>query len=142
MATSTARRRGVGMARNPGRPRLDQPSHAARFRHFSSYPAGFYLFTARHTIDLNNVSHTEPVYVPLGQMNLDTQFGKAAPFSSAYVFATYRWDFIKKMEWGLEPVLRYESAHPGRLEREWSTPDGHMIIYRLFPTAGTNGGRG
>jgi hypothetical protein len=103
---------------------------------FSSYPAGVWLFTARHTLDLNNVSHIDSNYVPLGGMNLGVQFQKARPFQSAYVFATYRWDYIKNFEWGLKPVQKYIAANPGRLEPQWTSEDGKNAIYKLSPLPG------
>jgi hypothetical protein len=103
---------------------------------FSSYPAGVWLFTSRNTLDLNNVSHIDANYVPLGGMNLDAQFQKAGQFKAAYVFATYRWDFIKKFEWGMEPVQKYIASNPGRLELQWSSEDGKNAIYRLASAPG------
>jgi hypothetical protein len=100
---------------------------------FTSYPAGVYLFTARQTLDLNNVSHIDPVYVPSGSMDLDAQFRKAAPFHSAYALATYRWDFTNDFEWGLAPVERFVRDHPGRLRLQWATNDGHLEIFKLMP---------
>jgi hypothetical protein len=103
---------------------------------FTSYPSGVYLFTARQTLDLNNVSHTSAVYVPTGKMDLEAQFSKADAFASAYVFATYRWDYTEKMEWGISPVERYRASHPGKLEPMWESGDGKVRIFKV------NGERG
>ena len=102
---------------------------------FSSYPEGVYLFTSRLTLDLNNGAHVGPVYVPIGQMDLEAQFRKGSAFPAAYVFATYRWDYLKQMEWGLGPVDRYIVLHPGQLELKWASSDGHAFIYKLAQQA-------
>jgi hypothetical protein len=103
---------------------------------FSSYPQAVYLFTSRHTMDLNNDSHIEPVYVPIGQMDLDAQFRKGSGFPSAYVLAIYRWDYLKQMEWSLGPVQRFIASHPGRLEQQWASDDGQLFIYKLASNTG------
>jgi hypothetical protein len=102
---------------------------------FTSYPAGVYLLTSRRTLDLNNGEHNDPVYVPMGQMDLDAQFRKANAFPSAYVFATYRWDFLTQMDWGLGPVQRFIASHPGRLEQQWASDDGRLFIYKMATNA-------
>ena len=46
---------------------------------FSSYPAGVYLFTGRHTLDLNNATHIAGVFTPTHSLNLDTQGIRGGP---------------------------------------------------------------
>jgi hypothetical protein len=103
---------------------------------FTSYPQAVYLFTSRHTMDLNNDSHIEPVYVPIGQMDLDAQFRKASGFPSAYVLAIYRWDYVKQMEWSLGPIQRFIASHPGRLDQQWASDNGRMFIYKMASNSG------
>jgi hypothetical protein len=98
---------------------------------FSSYPAGVYLFTGRHTLDLNNATHIGAKFTPTHSMNLDAEFQNAAVFPSVYVFATSRFDDTVKEEWGLSPVQQYVQTHPGQLQLQWSAPDGLIYLYKL-----------
>ncbi len=103
---------------------------------FSCYPQAVYLFTSRHTMDLNNGSHIDAVYIPMGQMDLNAQFHKADGFSSVYVYATYRWDFLTQMEWGLAPVQRFVASHPGQLDPQWASGYRAVGIFRLCASGG------
>jgi hypothetical protein len=99
---------------------------------FSSYPAGAYLFTSRHTLDLNNETRLDGKFIAANCMDLDAQFKKAREYSSGYVFATSRYDYILNVEWGLAPVQRFIASHPGRLELKWSSNDGLFYIYKVI----------
>jgi hypothetical protein len=97
---------------------------------FSTYPAGVYLFTGRHTLDLNNSSHIGAAWTPSYSADLDQRLKKVDASKAVYVYATADRD---------SNVLRYVADHPNRVELQWASQNGLLSIYKVISAYGGHG---
>jgi hypothetical protein len=98
---------------------------------FSDYPAGVYLLTDRHTLDMNNSSHIGNTYIPSNSIDLAAEIAKAAPYRSLYIFAVRREDVLSHVEFGLAPVRGFVTDHPDALQLQWSSDNNFVQIYKV-----------
>jgi hypothetical protein len=89
---------------------------------FSTYPAGVYLFTDRHTLDLNNASHIGSVWTPSYSADLGARLQKVDSDDPVYVYATADRD---------QNVLHYISAHPEGFALKWKSETDPMFVYEV-----------